>query len=170
LKCQVESLYKELATIKHIRVKGYDGPYESRNLLRAELVPSPNSILQFVSINVNEDSLQSIDEQLLEVIHFILVKKMKGLSLVIFGWSDSWKQTHQMISKLENPPSLVISIRESKRAFKAKNLCDFLCALHANLHLGIELAIEAGATSAGIHQCRDDYLDISAPSVKLQSS
>jgi len=164
LKCQDQPFYNELTTIKHITVKGHDGRYDSTNLLRAELVPSPKLILQFVSIN--DDALQNIDEQLLKQIQFILEKKMKGVSLVIFGWSDSYQQTHKMISELDNPPSCVISIRQ---AFEAKKLCDFLCALHANLHLGLENAIEAGAISAGIQKSCGDYLDISVPSAKLQS-
>jgi len=168
LKCQDQPFYNELKGLKLVKVNGHEFSYDSTNLLRAELVSSSNVVLQFVSINNN--SLQNIDEQLLAPIRFILEKKLTGVSLVIFGWSDSCKQTQALISKLVNPPSRVISIEGT---FEAKKLCDFLCALHENLHLGMEDAIGAGVISGvGIQQKRmpenDRVTTISA--VTMQSA
>jgi len=151
LNSQDLNFYERLTKLKTIDIKGYRERFDRTNVLRASFEYSfslRNAVIQFVSVT-------PIEGFLLEDIDFLLRRRVKRPYLVIFGWPNSFRQLELMLHpKYSSSYTLTI-----KGTIEWPQLSNFLCTFYANLHLGIEAAIQAGAFSAGIH-CVLQYKDI----------
>jgi len=157
------TLYDKLERLELIKLLGFEGSYDSSNLMTITFDSSrEDPIIQFLLIDQKKRDAASF-QILLNQMFMILQYKLKGSPLVIFGWSNSSNWVRKLIAELPEPPLRAISVKE---AFDCTKLSDFLSNFYANLHISIEVAIQTGALSVGINKDIDQHFEMLASSTE----